>query len=218
MPSHSVLLVEDEVRTRSHLARSIESEPGLALSAAVGSCAEARAALREAPPDVLLTDLDLPDGNGIELIREVRQRWPRTEIMVVTVSGDERTVLSAVEAGAGSYLLKQGTREEIGAAILQLLEGGSPISAPIARHLLRRFQAPDHVARDLPDAHLTERETEILKLVAKGFRSSEIGELLSISPHTVTTHIRHIYEKLEVNSRGAAVYEAVNRGLIRTHE
>ena len=214
MVTHSVLLVEDEARTRSHLARSIQREPDLALEAAVGSCAEARSALARGAPDVLLTDLDLPDGNGVELIREVRERWPETEIMVITISGDERTVLRAVEAGAGGYLLKQGTSEEISASIRQLLAGGSPISAPIARHLLRRFQSAEPTGVDPPDVHLTERETEILGLIAKGFRAGEIGELLSISPHTVTTHIRHIYAKLEVDSRGAAVYEAVSRGMI----
>lgn len=220
MTRHRVLLVEDDARTRAHLARAIEGDETLRLEAACPDCASARAELAKATPDVLLTDLGLPDGNGIELIRELRARQPDAQIMVITVSGDERTVVRAIEAGARGYLLKQGTSEEIVTGIRQLLDGGSPISAPIARYLLRRFQqepatpAPQSEPNE-PAPTLTERETEILQLIAKGFNSPEIARLLEISAHTVTTHVRHIYSKLEVSSRGAAVYEALQLGLIQ---
>jgi DNA-binding NarL/FixJ family response regulator len=224
----SVLLVEDDTPTRAHLARAIEANERLALVAARATCAEARAELAATAPHVLLTDLQLPDGSGIDLIREARVRHPEMQSMVITVFGDERSVISSLEAGATGYLLKDGTSESIGESILQLVAGGSPISPPIARHLLRRFQpAPAAAGAEearlggaaaTPEATLTSREVEILRLIAKGFSFPEIARLLGISAHTVTTHVRHIYGKLEVNSRGEAVYEAVHQGLIRLDE
>jgi DNA-binding NarL/FixJ family response regulator len=223
MPPHRVLLVEDDAPTRQRLTGAIRANPKLELVAAAGSCAEARAWLERSAPDVLLTDLGLPDGNGIELIRELRQRHPSSLAMVITVFGDEGSVLSAIEAGASGYLLKDGTVEYVGSSLLELVAGGSPISPSIARHLLRRFRPPEQPstpiqapAADAP--HLTARETEVLQLIAKGFSFGEIAELLAISPHTVTAHVRSIYRKLEVSSRGAAVFEAANLGLLKLGE
>jgi DNA-binding NarL/FixJ family response regulator len=214
MPTHRILLVEDDAPTREHLARAIAAEPALALVGQAASVAEGRAQLAREAPDVLLTDLGLPDGSGIELIRELRGRAPGALAMVVTALGDEKTAIAAIEAGASGYLLKDGSFAEIGAALLELVAGGSPISPGIARHVLRRLQRGG--AGAAPDApKLTEREHEVLELIAKGFSFPEIAGLLSISTHTVTTHVRHIYEKLEVTSRASAVYEAVQLGLVR---
>lgn len=174
-------------------------------------------------PDLLAVDLGLPDGHGTELIRFARREHPTTEVMVITVFADERSVISAIEAGAGGYLLKDGTPQEISQALVQLAEGGSPISPAIARHLLRRFQsepaaaAPTATAAE-PAPSLTQREIEVLRLISKGFRFGEIAELLGISTHTVTTHVRHLYRKLEVSSRSAAVWEARHLGLLRSDE
>lgn len=217
MCPHRVLLVEDDPPTRGHLARAVEAHPDLALLGAAGSVAEGRAALESDPPDVLLTDIGLPDGSGIELIRAIRSLAPEVPAMAITALGDEKTVIAAIEAGAAGYLLKDGNHAEIGEAVMELLAGGSPISPSIARYVLRRLQkeATEPVAAAAADApKLTGREHEILSLIAKGFSFPEIAELLGISAHTVTTHVRHIYEKLEVGSRGSAVYEAVNLGLI----
>ncbi|MGH0036519.1 MAG: response regulator [Myxococcota bacterium] len=212
-----VLVVEDEPRTRERLGRAISAAPDLGLAGAAGNLAEGREALETLRPAVLLTDLGLPDGSGVELIAQARRSMPGTHSMVVTVFGDEQHVLSAIEAGATGYLLKDGTREEIAEAVRELVAGGSPISAAIARHLLRRFQ--DGPALESGDdgergPSLTAREREVLGLVAKGFRLPEIARLLEVSPHTVKTHVRHIYDKLEVNSRGEAVYQAVQRGIL----
>lgn len=224
---YSVLVVEDDAPTRAHLARAIEAHPSLELVAARGTLGEAREDVSRIAPDVLLTDLGLPDGSGIDLIRHTRQKAPTSQIMVVTVFGDEKNVISSIEAGASGYLLKDGTSEAIGESVMQLMQGGSPMSAPIARRLLERFRsdAPSEPPEsegesEAPRARtsLTGRETEILQLIAKGFSFPEIASLLSISAHTVTSHVRHIYEKLEVNSRGEAVYEAVQQGLIKMDE
>jgi DNA-binding NarL/FixJ family response regulator len=218
--AHTVLLVEDEAHTRERLADVVRAHPSLRLLAAVGSCEDARHALSSGVPDVLLTDLGLPDGNGLDLIREVRRRGLGTQVMVITVFGDEEHVVNALEAGAAGYLLKDRSPEDIGQAILELVQGGSPISAAVARHLLRRFRSIDEHATTQaePVPHLSEREQEILRLVVKGFKFPEIAELLGVSAHTVKTHVRRIYEKLEVSSRGEAVYEALQLGLVGVDE
>ena len=217
MDRHRILLVEDDEATRELLSEAIRAQPRLELLGAAASCAAARGSFEQALPDVLLTDLDLPDGNGVELVREVRERDPDTLAMVITVLGDDDSVMRAVEAGAAGYLLKGSPGIEVGEAILELTAGGSPMTASIARAVLRLFrERADSAPQAHPDApQLTERELEILKLVAKGFKFGEIADALAISRHTVKTHVRHIYRKLEVDSRGTAVYEAMNLGLVK---
>lgn len=219
--AHTVLLVEDDDATRARLARAITLDEGLALAGAAASCREARAMMAHGAPDVLLVDLGLPDGSGIDLIRECKALAAGTEAMVITVFGDEQHVVSAIEAGASGYVLKDGSNAYIADSIRALLKGGSPISPAIARHLLRRFQAPVAAPRGAETAEppgLTEREHEVLALLVKGFTFAEIGDLLGISAHTVTTHVKHIYGKLEVRSRAEAVYEALQLGIVKSRE
>lgn len=212
---HSILLVEDEPATRERLAGIVGSVPGLDLRAAIGDRQSALAwlASNEAPR-VLLVDLELPDGSGIDVIRAARQASPVTEAMVISVFGDEAHVVAALEAGATGYLLKDSTAEEIAAAILKLIAGESPISAAIARHLLRRFQ-PEPKQPPPSAPHLTPRETEVLQLIAKGLSYSRIADTLSMSTNTVPSYVKQIYRKLEVNSRGEAVFEAMQMGLLK---
>lgn len=221
-PRHGVLLVEDDAPTRTRMAGVIESHPRLRLLAAAASCGEARAAFARVRPEVLLTDLGLPDGSGVDLIREARGRWPGVLCLVTTVFGDETHVIGALEAGALGYLLKDGSPGYISESILELLAGGSPISPPIARYLLRRFQAAPGAPRAATPAddapRLSRREGDVLRLIVKGFTYGEIADLLDVSPHTVTTHARGIYRKLEVHSRGEAVYEALQLGLVKADD
>lgn len=217
---HPIVIVEDDENTRARLGRAVESHPELGLAAAVGTIADGRVAVGAHKPAVLLVDLGLPDGSGIDLIREARRASPDTLAMVITVFGDESHVVAAIEAGAMGYLLKDESPEHIGRSILEILAGGSPISPPIARHLLRRFRdvpvesgvAPGELPR------LSEREHQVLTLIVKGFSYAEIAGLLGVSGHTVTTHVRSIYRKLEVHSRGEAVYEALQLGLVKLDE
>jgi DNA-binding NarL/FixJ family response regulator len=220
--THRILLVEDDAPTRTHLARAIEAHPQLSLMGAAATCSEARALLEDEIPDVLVTDLGLPDGSGNELIREVTRAEPPGLAMVITVFGDERSLIEAIEAGATGYLLKSSPVSDVASAVLQILNGGSPISAPIARYLLRHFQpasarVDDHVGGPVSTKApaLTAREIEVLRLVAKGFQFPEIGKILGVTTHTVTSHVRHVYRKLDVHSRGAAVHEAISLGIIR---
>jgi len=219
MDLESVVVVEDDEPTRLRLVRAVDANPRLHTVAAVGTCAAARAILEREPPAVLLTDLDLPDGTGIDLIRQVRQQGSPTQAMVITIFGDEQHVVAAIEAGALGYLLKDASAEAVGRAILELLEGGSPMSAPVARYLLQRFAkpaepvAPAATASAVPG--LSAREREVLTYIVKGFSYAEIARLLTLSTHTVATHVRRIYGKLEVHSRGEAVYEALATGLVK---
>jgi DNA-binding NarL/FixJ family response regulator len=211
--AHTVLIVEDDPPTRKRLEAAVAAMPSLEVAMSTGSACEARDALRHVP-DVMLVDIGLPDGNGVDLIREAQRVAARTRAMVITVFADEGHVMDAIRAGAKGYLLKDGSADYIGHAIEDLIAGGSPISPSIARYLLRSFQeAPEPAARDEAPL-LTGRELEILTLVAKGFSVAEVGEMLAIAPRTVTTHVQHIYKKLEVSSRSEAVFEAVNLGLI----
>ncbi len=211
MASHTVLLLEDDPATRERLQGIVCSADGLQLLAAFGDVQSTLAWLAQNPaPQVLLSDLQLPDGSGIEVIRHLRRLSPQTESMVISVFGDEAHVVAAIEAGATGYLLKDADADEIRSAILRLVAGESPISSAIARHLLRRFQPQPEPAATA--SSLTPREREVLQLIAKGLSYNRIAEALQMSPNTVTSHIKQIYRKLAVNSRGEAVFEAQQLG------
>lgn len=211
---HRVVLVEDEPEVRERLARAVAADPGLQLLGSAGNCAEARELLRLCPPEVLLVDLGLPDGRGSELIREALALRADTLVMVISVFGDEAHVVEAIEAGACSYLLKDASAPQVGRAIREMLEGGSPMSARVARHLLQRFHKPAPAPVVPSSRFLSDRETDVLDLVAKGYAYAEIGDALGISINTVGTYVKQIYRKLAVSSRGEAVFEATQQGLI----
>ena len=212
----TVMVVEDDPAFLTRFCRIVASDPELELFAAVADLASARQAMSKAAPDVLLTDLGLPDGSGIELIRETSIRYPSSDIMVITVFGDEEHVVASIEAGATGYILKDSLPEEFVDLIKQLRAGGSPISPVIARQLLTRFKpcTSEPEVRPTKESPLSARESEVLSLIAKGFSFGEIARLLSVSQHTITTHVKKIYQKLAVHSRGEAVYEAGRMGLI----
>lgn len=213
---YSVLLVEDDPHTRSMLASVVNAHRQLSIMAAVGTRREGLAQLEQNQPDVLLVDLGLPDGDGTDLIGEIYLRGYSTDAMVITIFGDEKHVIRAIEAGATGYILKDGSNSYIADSIIQLKQGGSPISAPIARYLLNRFHSSQTEIEkpEISMPRLTEREVEVLSQLSRGFNFAEIAEILSISPHTVTSHVKHIYRKLAVRSRSEAVFEAVQLGLI----
>lgn len=169
-------------------------------------------------PDVLLVDLALPDGNGINLIGEARTQLPGVKIIVVSIFGDAHSVLRAIEAGADGYLLKGADPVEAASAIRIVLEGGAPISPAVASHILMRMRDRRTAADAEPSSPLTEKEVAVLTDLAKGFRYKEVARLHGISPHTVADHVKSIYRKLAVNSRSEAVFEAVQAGLIRIND
>ena len=222
----TVAVVEDDPLHRERFRDNLRTDASLRLAAEFGTVADALAALASLLPDVLLVDLDLPDGSGFDVIAHTRQASPRTEIMVVSVFGGESNLLRAIESGATGYLLKDSLPQDFTATIHALRAGESPISPPLARLLLRRHQAgaapavpatpaaPATLPAAETDSTLSPREVTILELVARGVSFAEVAQQLFISPHTVKTHVRNIYGKLEAHSRSHAVYIARRRGLI----
>lgn len=212
----SVLLVEDDAPTCGRLRDALAADGGFSVTTA-STLAEARAALAATPPKVLLTDLQLPDGHGTALISETRAAHPDTEIMVISILGDEESVISAIMVGATGYLLKDAFPTDIAATVRDLVAGHSPISASIARFIVRRTQGAAERPQmpRLNTTKLTPREIDILWGIAKGFSYAEIATHLGLSRQTVPGHIKNIYRKLEVNTRGEAVFEALQQGLIR---
>lgn len=213
-----VLLLEDDEPLRQRFAAILAGWPGGRLVAACGTLGEAIAVLEAGPIDLLVTDLRLPDGHGVQAIRRLRTLHPHAEAIVISVLADNGAVLAAIEAGATGYLLKDVTPSELVEALEELLAGGSPISSSIARVLVRRLgQDSDRPAlsESGPPVALTPREQDILWGIAKGLTYAEVAERLGLSRQTVPVHIKNIYRKLHVGNRSEAVFEATRLGLIR---
>ncbi len=217
-----IMIVEDDPVTRRLLCHAVKTEPSLTLHGAFASVADALAWLKKETIDLLLTDLGLPDGSGLSIIEACRKTLPDADIMVITMSSDEEQVLACIEAGAAGYVLKEAGHIDIVRALLDLRAGGSPISPVIARKVLARmvkFHTQETYAYEENNGQLlTPRENAILELIAKGGSYAKVAEALGLSVGTVQTHVKHIYGKLSVHSRGEAVYEAHRRGLIRINE
>lgn len=213
MPTYTVTLVEDDDKVRLRLAQLIKAHPEFELCDAASTVADGISALQKYKPDVLLADLGLPDGSGIELIETITRHKLKTEAMVITGFQDEHNVFSALEAGAKAYILKHDEAHKITDAIISMMNGGAPISPIIARLMLQKFQPVQTKLDELPEA-LTERQIKILKLISQGFSSREIAEKLGISYYTVTTHIKNIYTKLQINNRTEALHEAMRLGIL----
>ncbi|MBI5924976.1 MAG: response regulator transcription factor [Aquabacterium sp.] len=234
-----VVLVEDNQATRTFLESCVRGHPQLQLAASFGTLAPARAWFEQETADLLLVDLGLPDGSGLELMRDVRQHWPQCDMLVVSMFGDEANVLASIEAGAVGYVHKDDEAADIAETLLAVKRGASPISPMIARHLLRRMQpsvvkgatgvastvasspSPESVlntsSADVEVAIvLSRREQEVLEFIARGFSYAEIARQQGITVHTVQTYIKKLYGKLAVHSRSEAVFEANRLGLLNS--
>lgn len=210
-----ILLVEDDEPVRERLVQILQAWDGVQALAACARLDEALALMAAQPVDLLVTDLKLPDGHGVQAIRRLKALHPAAEAMVISVLADERSVLEAIEAGAAGYLLKDAYALDLIEAIVDLMAGRSPISSSIARLLVRRLAGQDGAVRgDGSAPALTAREMDILWGIAKGFTYEELAGRLGISRQTVPVHIRNIYRKLSVNNRSEAVFEARQRGLL----
>ncbi|MFZ4285736.1 response regulator transcription factor [Variovorax sp. HJSM1_2] len=219
--SHAVLVVEDDPAFRAAVTEALEGAEDLRLVGVADDLPEGLRLLALTAPDVLLVDIGLPSGSGIELIRRAEESLPQCHSMVVTVFADDRVVTQCIEAGAVGYLLKDARGMDVVESIRQLCAGGSPISPAIARRLLKRFGAPtadpqatDAPAADAQRALLSSQERHVLQLSAKGYSYEEIASLLKLSRHTVETYVKRIYRKLQVHTKTEAVYEARKMGLV----
>lgn len=216
-----VVLVEDDVNFQNALIDAIQAAPDMTLLRVAGTRAQGLQMIDELAVDVLLVDLGLPDGSGIDVIRAAHVKQPACNIMVSTTFGDETHVMESLEAGASGYLLKDSEPQRMVFEIRSLYAGGSPISPLIARQILKRFRndgisattSPPPVPEKLRSA-LSPREKEVLEFITKGFTSDEIADLMSVTRQTILTFVRRIYAKLEVNSKTEAIFEARNQGLL----
>lgn len=213
-PGYSkVAVVEDDPPVLADICDAIESAEDMELVASAANFAAGKKLVANGGFDVLVCDLGLPDGDGTNLIRMASERQNEIDIMVLTMFADHQKVLNAIRAGARGYLLKDQPLENCVGAIREIRAGGSPISPIIARMVLRQLQPQSQPVEQMVET-LSNRELETLNLLSRGFSYSESAEIMNISAHTVATYVKHIYRKLEVNSRAEAVFEASNRGIL----
>jgi|SRR5665213_117395 len=207
----SVSIVEDDHAVRSSLARLINSSPGYRCASEHASGEDAWARIPKVHPDVTLMDINLTGINGVECVRHLKPLLPAMQIIMLTVYQNTEHIFNALAAGATGYLLKQTPSSELLEAIAEVHGGGSPMSSHIARKIVQSFHKGPPRA---PEATvLSQREAEVLGLLAKGYLYKEIADMLKLTYATVHTHIRHIYEKLHVRSRTEAV--AMHLGQVR---
>jgi DNA-binding NarL/FixJ family response regulator len=221
-----VAICEDDEAFIQTVSAAIANSNDLQLHGIARNCAEGHHLLTQAPAQVLLVDLGLPDGSGIELIRAAQALWPDCITLVSTVFGDEAHVIQSLEAGAMGYLLKDQWGECLTDEIRIALAGGSPISPVIARQLLNRFRpalspAPESAvkkdnakATGLIPPRLSPREQQVLELITKGFSYEEIGQQMQVTRNTVLSFVRRIYAKLGVRTQIQAIDRARNHGLL----
>src|SRR5262245_37385505 len=205
----TVSIVEDQEPLRATLARVIDRSEGFQC---VGQHPSAEAALEALPkekPAVVLMDINRPGINGVECVRKLKQILPETQVIMLTVYEDTENIFNALAAGASGYMLKRTPTPDLLTAIRQVLQGGSPMTAHIARKVVQSFQRPGASPEATED--LSPREREVLDCLSQGFLYKEIAEKLGISYETVHTYIRRIYEKLQVRTRTEAVAKFLRR-------
>jgi len=213
----TILIVEDSDPTRLYIENAIIEGQQFEILASVSNYTDAVEILRNSSPSILLTDIDLPDGNGIDLIKMLllpdRQR---SLAIVISIFADGPHVINALKAGASGYLLKDDNYFDMNNAISQVLSGGSPISPGVARYVLDELTLSplQKITNRNKKKTLTSRESEVLIFVSKGYTSKEIAKALGLSPHTVKDYVSNIYKKLQVNNKIQAVNEATIQGYI----
>jgi DNA-binding NarL/FixJ family response regulator len=200
---NSIAIIEDDATVRHYLAEQIQLHIDVAELRVFGDAETALKELTAKPVGIALFDVNLPGMNGIDCIQRLKMLHPRMQMMVLTVYDNPDTIFNALKAGATSYLLKSTPAEKILEAIAEVQQGGSPISSQIARKVIEAFTLKEKTNEYFQD--LSRREQEMLEQLSKGYRYKEIADKLFISLDTVRTHIRNIYEKLQVNSRAEAL-------------
>jgi two-component system NarL family response regulator len=205
-----IMVVEDNNLLRENLRILLSGEPSVDVVGSFETAEEALGRFNECNPDILLADLDLPGMSGVEMIKRAKRSYPDLDIMAFTIFEDRDTVFAAIKAGASGYLLKGSSPRELLEALSSLSQGGAPMSPKIARKVIREFQT----VKDNGESILSHRETEIVKCIEHGLSYKEIADRFCISPHTVHTHIKNIYEKLQVKDRTSAILKARKKGII----
>jgi DNA-binding NarL/FixJ family response regulator len=206
-----ILIVDDHPVVRDGLRAILGTQPEFAVVGEAGTGAGAVAAVADLHPDVVLLDLEMPDGDGVEALQRLRETHPGGRVIVFTAFDTDERILAAVRAGAQGYLLKGVPRDELFHAVRVVHAGGSLLQPVVASRLLRQMSQPPPAAD--PDA-LTARELEVLRLLAQGLQNKEIAVRLSISERTVKFHVSAILQKLDAGNRTEALRIAAQRGLV----
>jgi len=201
-----IAIVEDDNEIRQTLQLILDGSAGFACKYAFADAESAIASIPDLPVDVVLMDIDLPGKSGIEATRELRKRIGEIDFIMLTVQSDDDSIFESLCAGASGYLLKDTNPADLLIHIKEVHEGGSPMSSQIARRIINSFRIIDNP--------LSDRETEVLKLLSQGLNYKDVAETMFLSPHTVKTHIKNIYSKLHVNNRAEAIYKAIKQKLI----
>ena len=214
----SIYLIEDDPTVREFVQRALRDRPEWTLVGYSDGFGHALQHAADAVANVYLVDLGLPDGRGEDLLKHLSVTNPGSELLVFTVFGDESRLIAAIEAGATGYVLKGCSEADLLGAIAQIQEGGAPISSLLARLLLKRLRSDPEImtkpGTPLTGPLLSQRETDVLQLVAQGYVNKEIARKLDISGHTVGSHIKNLYRKLAVHTRVQVVRAAQVRGLV----
>lgn len=211
-------IVEDDAHLRRYLCEVVDADERLAVAFAEGDIAGAMRRMEVGPIDLWLIDLQLPDGNGANLVPRLKAGGA-TKCLILTVLGDRTSVIAALDSGADGYLLKDTDPKALVEGILSTLDGYSPISPQAAHFLLELYQQGGGKSRPSPeDSVLTAREQEVLRLFSRGLSYREAAAVLKISTHTVRDYVKAIYRKLSVHSRSEAIFEARQLGIISSVE
>ncbi|MFW6113687.1 MAG: response regulator transcription factor [Actinomycetota bacterium] len=214
--SITVMLVDDHEVVLEGLIRILEKQGGIKIVSVARSAEEALEKLSRFPPDVVIVDIQLPGMNGIELIKRIKEDHPDIEAITLTVFEDEQFAKQAIKAGAIGYVIKDAAKEELVKAVRAAAKGESLISTSVARKLIDDMTEPVErkKRKDERFEGLSQREVDVIKLMARGYNNHQIADLLFISEHTVKVHIRNIFRKIGVVDRTNAVLWAIERGLV----
>ncbi len=207
----SISIVEDNDKLRGTLAKVIGRADGFRFATDYANAEEAIADLPKVRPDVVLMDINLPGMNGVECVRKLKTLLPQTQVMMLTVYEDTENIFKALAAGANGYMLKRTPTKDLIEAIREMQRGGSPMTTHIARLVVQSFQKSAAPSSGGSLSELSEREQQVLDLLAQGLIYKEIAEKLNIGYETVHTYIRRIYEKLQVRTRTEAVAKFLQR-------
>ncbi len=205
------LLLEDFEDTRTWLACIVRAAFDEIEVYEAATLEQGRAVIASHKIDLALIDINLPDGNGVDFVKDVMKASPETYCVMATIFDDDDHIFPALRAGAQGYLLKEQSTNDFIAALQGILSGEPPLSPAIARKMMSYFAEDDSADKQ---TKLSERETEILTLIAKGLKRNEVADLLNLSPNTVAAHLKRIYNKLNVSTRAEATLEALRLGLV----